>query len=503
MGTNISTTFMPYSVMPFALGGLYNFGNTKTKSQEELAQEADEKRKEQEAKKAEQEFLKRIEMIEKGNQEAEKAEAEKPLTKKEKRILKNAGLKIEQEEMENSEGTLSSTMLFTLPFMLPQAKQAIKPKKNTIEMFYKKDAPHMDLFTKNPDLMINAQESMQKLERKYAKDLKAAKGNSVLVNSIEAERNLLRNKMQIALDSGNPQGIAKATEQYKTASTVKNGKLRRFFRGKNGQPTIRSRYDAVTSAESAGKFSSVKVPKEGASFLRTLRTNKSIWVMTAVMATASIAMDWMYGNIKKASAADEKNKQNGKITNYTGSEITKTGIKGTAGALTYTIADTSARTLTKKCLGKFAAKLATKIALKGGCKILGAAVGSIVPGAGTAIGLVVGTVADFVLNKYVLSNMDYFKEPTAKKAELNSLNDEELIGQISEQYSMGNKLDKKTIALLKRKYGTEFNELKRVHNMSEKERNEYFAAIQEQQAQLAQQAQEGQQAQLAQQVQQQ
>ena len=44
----------------------------------------------------------------------------------------------------------------------------------------------MDLFDKNPDLMINAQKTMQKLEHKYAKDLKAAKGNQALIDNMLA-----------------------------------------------------------------------------------------------------------------------------------------------------------------------------------------------------------------------------------------------------------------------------------------------------------------------------
>ena len=56
---------------------------------------------------------------------------------------------------------------------------------------------------------------------------------------------------------------------------------------------------------------------------------------------------------------------------------------------------------------------------------------------------------------------------------------------------MGKNIDSSTLDILKRKCGGEtFGELKRVHDMSEKERTEYFARLQQQQAALQQQQQQ-------------
>ena len=444
------------------------------------------------AKKAEEEFLARIETFKNYTINAENEEMEKPLSHAERQSLIKEGLNQEADKIKE-ESAFAGSMLFTTPFLIPTIKPAFESKKNTIDMFYKSGGAHMDLYTKNPDLMINAQESMQKLERKFAKDYKAAKGNKAALAKIAEERRTFRDLMQKALSTNKEMEIAKATEKCNTAAGVKNGKLARIYRGLKNKPKTISRLDSVSAAESAGKFKSVKPPKKGTSMLRNLCSNKLTWLMTAAMAIIPVALDW--GNIQKAKSIDKENEKNGKNTNYGTQQATQTAIKGGASALTYSIMDTAARTVTKKCLGKMAARIAAKVAVKGGCKILGSAIGSVVPGVGTAVGLLVGTAADFLLSKYVFNEMDFFKNSSVKKAELSASNDNELIQQIGESYSMGTNLhNQKLLSILKRKYGTDnFNELKRLHNMPEKERLEYLAKLQEQQAlqeQIAQQTNE-------------
>lgn len=494
LGYNSFNTFTPFMPYQIGFGGLgYSGSSAKT----ETSEEAEIRTRKEKADKAAKEFMQRMEAIKNNALIAEKEDKETPLTASEKKALIKEGLKLEEEEIEKSETTLASSMLFTTPFLIPTLKSAIKPKKNTVQMFYKNGASHMDLFGKNPDLMINAQETMQKLERKIAKDFKAAKGNKALIKNIADERKLFRTMMENALKTNDPHEIAKVTEQLNVAKGVKNGRFSRWYRMFKKRPQINSRFDAVMTAESAGKFSSVKPPKAGASFLKNLCSNKSMWIMSAVMAVVPVMLDW--ANIKKASAIDKENEQKGKSTNYGNQQILQTGLKSGGSILTYSITDTLARTAAKKYLGKFAAKFAAKIAVKGGCKILGSAVGSFIPGFGTVAGLLAGTAADYLLNKYVFANMDFFKNSSVKKAELNSGTDEELLNQISEQYSMGNNIcNKKLLSLLKRKCGEEnFARIQQMHDMSEDERNQYLTKLQEEQAILAQQAQQQQMQQTA------
>ena len=483
-------TFTPYNVTPYLnFGGAYN-SSAKTESQED----AEKRRKKEEAEKAKAEFLKRMEEFEQKRIQEEKAIIDSPLTKDEIQALRDEGLQFEEDEIKKSEGSLAASMLFTTPFLLPTVKSAIKPKKNTIKMFYKEGAAHMDLFKKNPDLMTNAQETMQKLERKFAKDFRVAKGNPTLMKNIVDERILFRNTMQKALNSNNPQEIAMATEQCNVAKKVKNGIFSRWYRKFKNKPLYNSRFDAITTAENAGKFASVKPPKAGNSFFKNMFSNKLTWIMTAGMAVVPVILDW--GNIKKAKEIDNQNAQNGKSTNYGNKQILQTSIKGAASALTYSITDTLARTVTKKALGNLAARVATNIALKGGCKILGSAIGSIIPGLGTAIGLIAGTAADYLLNKYVFGNMDFFKNTSIKQAELESSDDKKLLGQISELYSMGNNIhNPKVLDLIKRKYSSEdFEKIEQMHNMTEDERNAYLTKLaEEEQALIAQQQAQKQQ----------
>lgn len=436
--------------------------------------------------------------LEKDKTEDAKKRAEKELSKEDKYILKKQIRKFDMQELEEAEGSLAGTMAFTSLFAVPTAKKAINNKKydKTIKMFYKDGGAHMGLFKDNPELMLNAQENMQKLERKFLKDVKAAKGNSNALQKIADERRYFRNLMQDALKSNDAKKIAEATERCKVAVNVKNGGLFGFLK-RNKNIKINSRLDACTAAETAGKFSSVKVPNAGKSFLKNLVSSKMALAMTAGMALIPLLSDW--SNIKKAGEADAKAKQGGKDTHYQSTQIKQTGIKGLASALTYFVCDTGARTIAKRCLGKFAAKLAAKLAMKGGCKLLGTALGSVVPGIGNLAGLLLGTAADFLLNKYVFNKMDFFKLPGAKQGELAQASDEEIKENLKEKYMMGAKLNPKVLAVIEKYYDSDtFNEMKRVHNMSEKERNEYIA---EQQALLQQQEQE-QQEQMLQQMQQ-
>ena len=239
------------------------------------------------------------------------------------------------------------------------------------------------------------------------------------------------------------------------------------------------------TADNAGKFASIKPPKEGVSFFKSLFSSKLTGIMTLAMAAIPVILDW--GNIQKAMKIDKENEQKGKSTDFGKKQIIQTGTKSLSTAVTFTVMDTLGRTLTKKYLGRFAAKIATKIALKGGCKILGTALGSIVPGLGTVTGLILGTAADYALNKFVFGELDYFKNTGATEAQLNQTTDEELINKIGEQYSLGKDIkDKNVLAILKQKCGEEnFKNLERIHNMTEKERNAYLEKIQAQQTQAS------------------
>ena len=486
--------------MPFQNFGGWNntvFTPTVSSPKEETWEEALERY----AKEAEKEKLQESGGSENGNKEIE-------LTKKEQRVARKAILKREEKELKEAEGSLGSTMAMTSVFAAPTLMKMKNKNQKTIEMFYKEGAPHMELYKKNPDLMLEAQNAMQKLEKKFHKDAKLVKGNREALAKLAEERKFFRDTMEAALRSNNPKEIATATEQCKVASGVKNGRFARTFRKfRSPDNIIKNRFDATASAEAAGKFANVKPPKACTSFLGNLKKLGKIGgIMTAAMALIPIVTDW--GKIQSAFASDSENKQNGKDTNYGWKQVGQTGAKGAASAITYTLFDVIGRTLTKKCLGKLAARLAAKIAVKGGCKILGTAIGSVVPGIGNVIGLALGCLADWALNKYVFDKMDFFKNSAATEGKVTAMNDTELVQEgYAYKYAHKEHMTKQQIDTLRNNVSKEeFEEMTRVRNMKEKERQEYFEQQQAEQMAQAQQEQAAQlqamQAQQAQQTQQ-
>lgn len=435
---------------------------------------------EYQARKA-KELEKKAKEREKERAEKEQRDREKPLTKQEADALRKESLELDKKS-NKKESQHVDPLAFAMPALstVPLIKKGAQAKgtEKTIEMFYKtKDKKYLALFSDNPELMTNAQETMQKLERKFARDIKAAKDNTAL---IEQEQDKLRKIMESALNTKSEEKIAKATARCQAAAGVKNGWLRRGLREKQ---KIASRYDAALSKD---VVKNVKVPPSGKSFWKNMFSNKLSILMSLIFVATPFITNW--GNIKQAKAIDKENKENGKITHHGRKQITQTSIESAAGFLCFNVADTAVRTVAKRALGKFAAKFAAKLIAKGGCKALGAIIGSVAPGIGNLLGLIVGTVLDIVLTKYVFGKMEFFNNSGVKEAQVETATDEELLSSISEQYMQGEKISDNAVRVLQRKYDKEtFGELKRIHNMPEKKRNEYLAQLQQQQQEAVEQ----------------
>ncbi len=284
-GINFGNNFAPVNFQGFGgLGGFGNFGgsfnpgfdtfSTGTTSESTIT----ETYKEYQAKKAkenEEKFEQAKAEVLAEQEEKEKKDMEAPLTDKEKGCLQKDALKLDTAENKKAEASLGSSLLFTLPFAAPALRPALNKSNSTVDMFYKYGGKHMGLFEKNPDLMINAQESMQKLERKFAKEIKAAKGNQALIDNINAERDFFRHRMEFALEHNNPKGIATVTSQCQAATKVKNGWFSRIIRQFKGQEQFTSRLDTVKNAAANGQFKSVPVPTEKKSFVKNMFGNKA------------------------------------------------------------------------------------------------------------------------------------------------------------------------------------------------------------------------------------
>ena len=328
-------------------------------------------------------------------------------------------------------------------------------------MYDEKVLQNHNLFETHPDLMENAQKAMRKYEKKYEKDLAKAVNDKNLTEKLKAERKAMQESMTSAMKQGDANKIAELTTKMECANGTKMGWFGRNWRKLRKQSALVTRGEAVTAAVTAGKLK-VTPPKEGTSFWRNLG-GKSCLKMGGFFALGSLAMD--AGKIKEAYGKDSKtgNKQ-----------LLQSGTKAVVGTAAYMGADAAAKTVVKKGLGKLALKVATKLAVKGGGKLLGAAIGSIVPGIGTAIGLVVGTLAEVAISKWVLPKI--FKNDAVTEANVNEMNDDELLQNLSMDYMSGAKIDNDTIAVINRKFDSDtIAQMDKVRNMTEKERAEYFA----------------------------
>jgi len=433
------------------------------------------------------------EKYQKKEQERKAKEMELPLTESESKAIKEDILVIDAQNNKKAQSSVATALAFPALFSFSTLKSALKPSKYTVNMFYKDGASHMNLFSANADLMGNAQTAMQKLERKFAKDIKVRKGDAAGMKHVVEERNFFRDIMQEALASGDQKEIAKATAICQKGASAKNGWLRRLFRGLRKQDKLVNRFDSVANADLAGQFKSVQVPKTETSFLKNMFSSKFSIIMALSMVVMPFVSDWK--NIKQARAVDKENKAKGEKTNYGGKQITQTSLRAGASFLAYNVVDTAVRTIIKRNMGKIAAKIATK----GVGKVLGGVLGSVAPGLGTVLGMFVGAGLDFVLNKFVFGKMKFFNNSGVKEATVAKADDATLISELSNSYMMGEKVSDKSLAVLKKKLDDDsFKKLKELHDMPEDKRNEAIAQMQAQvaeaqQALAAQQAAETQQ----------
>ena len=356
-----------------------------------------------------------------------------------------------------AEGGLLAAMLGPAAMSVPQVSKIFTTDESILKMFYNtQNAEALKLFGTNPDLMTNAQSVMRSLDRKFSNDLKHAVRNDVLTNAIKTEKTRIFDAMEQALSSGSADDIAKIAAQAKVEAGVKNGFWGRLIRRFKGAETIVSREAAVTELEAAGKFS-YSVPKAGTSVWRNMGGN------TGIFGALGFAAFSIYNSKDDISNAYKIDKETGN------KQLMQAGIKAGATAAAWTIGDAIGKTVAKRCLGKIAAKVATKIAVSGGCKLLGTAAGSVVPGVGTVVGLVLGTVADYVMTKYILPKV-MPDDPLAKKT-LESKTDEELMNDVAEVYASGKDIDKDALRFIKNNMDeTAYAQLKKFHNMTDEER---------------------------------
>lgn len=398
------------------------------------------------------------------------------LKNKDEKYIKKEAFNSKSKEEHDSRVSVGGSLGMGAVFMAPSIVQAAQAKNNldVAKMFFEFDdvagkAKYADLFEKAPIAMQEAQEEMNKLNRRFKRQTKFAvrtKQRCVL----HSEQRQLEKMMKDALASGNADEVAKATAKLRAANGTT---LRKILR------TGGSRLNLANAAD----VSSVKAIKGNS--LKHAIGGSIGWLM--VGATAALTLVTDIPKIKQAFSYDKASReQTGKDENLGWKQLGKSLLKLTPG-LGYVGGETAVRMIRtkrlskkssliagklvgkagkkaggklagkagkkaavklagktgKKVAGRLLGRIAAKVAVKGGCKLAGTALGSVVPGIGNVIGFLVGTAIDLVLSHFVFKKCD----PVDKK-EIDDAPAEEVLFKLYLEDKAGKKVSPKAKKLI-------------------------------------------------------
>ena len=378
------------------------------------------------------------------------------LTQTERTEMKNEEKKDLAEENKAAKPGLVGALAGSAVFAAPAIAKGVKVQRNlpVTEMFFT-DATSK-LWESHPTTMREAQSVMQKFEKQYNKQKNRIIRNGGTINELNAARDLILGEMNDVLKTGEPEKIAQVAENIRKT----NGS---WWKRK---PMTTAKVDIYLSAQDEAKkaadaaIAAGKTPKslavKGNSFFRHMGGGVGL----GVGLLSGVAMYFMSEKpkVNEAKALAEETGDKSVYRKQLWQSITKCAIP----TAVLTVGDAAGRWLTDKFIaknagkiakglvsngttklgkwfakktggkvagklcGKIAGKLCGKIAGNLTGKALGAAIGSIVPGLGTIVGLAIGCVADWAINKWVIPAI--FGENDAvddKKIEMKS--DEDLL----------------------------------------------------------------------------
>ena len=127
--------------------------------------------------------------------------------------------------------------------------------------------------------------------------------------------------------------------------------------------------------------------------------------------------------------------------------------------------------------GKVAVKGLAKLAVKGGCKALGTAIGSVVPGLGNIIGFAVGCALDLVISKCVLPKIKYFQNDAIEEASVKNASKEQKLSMLEQNFMQdkdidGSKLGRMRYNLEKNCTEERYAEMNRIRNITDSKQRE-------------------------------
>lgn len=306
--------------------------------------------------------------------------------------------------------------------------------KDITKMFFEYDsankvAKYQQLYKDAPIVMQEAQDVMSKTHRQYLSALKKAQKKTLSVRALEDDYLKLAMKMEAALNTGDAQKVAEATERLRVANKVKYKKFFKKQAKRGGE--FRPIKDVFATRANVSKVKAVK----GNSFFRHIGGKLGIGM---AIAFGGLGFFMEKDKIKEAKkyGSETYNKQ-----------ILQSTSKALAPAVGYMAGDAIGKKLATKFLSKGVTKLAAKLATKGGGRLLGAAIGSIIPGAGTILGLALGTALDFALSHWVIPNV-FGDNDAVDEKKLAVATKEELLEKAYLDYKNGAQISETTAAVL-------------------------------------------------------
>lgn len=329
------------------------------------------------------------------------------ISNSDRRRMKDTQKEVSANATQEAQGSAGGACLGMLPFAAPAIYSGCKASKkpDVINMFLELDAngaaKYAKFYEEAPETMQQAQKVMQKVHNKYLSDLKSAVGDDVLTNQIKNDYAGLEKMMKDALKSDQVDNVAKATARLE---------------GSFGS-TLRTRF-----VSQAGKRTAMARAVDTSAVTAVKGTKLNIFGGKTGLAIGVLMTMGTYFLTEKGKVEEAKS-----ISEETAKKQRRQSMFRLFGSFTaYAAGEGLGKMFVSKYLSKSVGKWAARVASKGFGKLFGTAVGSIIPGAGTILGLFIGTAFDLLVSKVVIPAI-FGKDDAVNVATIDKKTDEELV----------------------------------------------------------------------------
>ena len=364
----------------------------------------------------------------------------------------------------------------------PEIVKTARSGKDVKELFRGQDK----FVSEYTDLASDTKKLMRDYEKLYRADMKSKDKNIA-----EQAKELYNNRIQ-ALQKAcketdlekRAQEIANLNQQVKAEMKVGNRSwFKRIFRGKETAEDKHKKFAERT--QKANEFND-----RNAEFNKGIKFKKPSLKGTGMMAGLTLLSEagnvigayqqgTEYGNKQLVQSSVRTGVSLGvyavgdSIGQYAGQKL----LKGAATGHRLKAVSRAGHKTIAKVGGKVAVKGLAKLAVKGGCKALGTAIGSVVPGLGNIIGFAVGCALDLVISKCVLPKIKYFQNDAIEEASVKNASKEQQLSMLEQNFMQdkdidGSKLGRMRYNLEKNCTEERYAEMNRIRNITDSKQRE-------------------------------